>query len=391
MKTDPQTVEPSAPAPECSVDSLLSSFPMRGHVRIPRDLSRGIAVLCMVLSLTLVLGGILLSFGGASFRRKAPSSPAPMPTPSESLPAASDTTAVTPPIHSGATYPFADGPDGSALFPSIGGLDAVDPSLIGSSHVALADVSGGRLVAGVGADELIYPASLTKVMTLIVAVENLPHESSLTDTVTISQEVYDHMVSEGASGIGFDPGEKLTVEALLYALMLQSDGMAACELARYVAGSEEAFVALMNQKAASMSLTATHFENPTGLHHPEHKSTARELASIMAYAMKMKLCRTIMTTELYKAPFTMATGEQKTYLFYNGLLVTQFDRVTPNQPDALTVIAGKTGYTPESGRCLVTYAESSDGKAYVCVTANAANYTGCIADYITVYNTYAKP
>ncbi len=387
MKHEPHTEErsPAIDTPEAAtetVEELLSSFPMKGAVSIPRSLSRGLVILCATLLVTLLAGAILLAFGGASFWI--------MPT----LPPAGteEETSVKP--EDGppdATYPYADGKGGHFLLTLPADSTTVDASMLDSSHAVVADVTSGVVLASRLGDELMYPASMTKVMTLIVAVERLPYDKSLQDTVTISQEVHDRMVAEGSSGIGFQPGMKLTVEALLYALMLQSDGMAACELANYIAGSEAEFVRLMNQKAADMGLSATHFENCTGLNHPRHQSTAREMASIMAYAMNMKLCRKVMTTELFRTPVTMADGEVQTYGFYNALLVHQFEKNPVHQPKTMDVIAGKTGYTPESRYCLVTYAETADGRGYVCVTADAANYAACIADYIKLYDTCIKP
>ena len=287
--------------------------------------------------------------------------------------------------------PFADGVNGDVLLPWSEGIKIIPETSISSSYAALADLATGEIIASRKADSVIYPASMTKVMTLIVAVENLPSEASLQDVITVSPDVYSEMLRQESSGIGMEPGEKLTVESMLYALMLKSDGIAACELARYVAGSEEDFVELMNLKAAKMGLTNTHFENPTGLFHENHKTTCREIASIMAYAMNMKLCRKILLTQSYTAPCVGADGKTFNYNLYHNLIVTQFDRISPNQPNAVKVAAGKTGYTEESRFCLVTYAESPDGHGYVCVTAKSGGYAACIADYLTIYNTYAKP
>ena len=288
-------------------------------------------------------------------------------------------------------FPYADGASGNVLLSWADKVDIIPADSLYSSYAALADVTTGEIIASRKADELIYPASMTKVMTLIVVVENLPGEDCLKEEITISQSVYQAMVNEGSSGIGMEAGEKITVESLLYALMLKSDGIAACELARYVAGSEEDFVELMNQKAEKMGLTNTHFENPTGLHHPDHKSTSREIASIMAYAMNMKLCRKVLLTQSYTAPCVGADGKKFNYNLYHNLIVTQFEKIPVNQPNEVKVAAGKTGFTNESRFCLVTYAESADGHGYVCVTAKGDSYNACIADYITIYNTYAKP
>ena len=287
--------------------------------------------------------------------------------------------------------PFADGASGNVLLPWADNVKIIPADSIHASYAALADVSTGQIIASRKADEVIYPASMTKVMTLIVVVENLPDKSSLEDVITISNDVYEEMKRQGSSGIGLDPGEKMTVESLLYALMLKSDGIAACELARYVAGSEEDFVELMNQKAEKMGLTNTHFENPTGLFHKDHKTTSREIATIMAYAMNMKLCRKILLTQSFTAPCVGADGKTFNYSLYHNLIVTQFEKISPNQPNEVKVAAGKTGYTDESRFCLVTYAESADGHGYVCVTAKSGGYSECISDYLTIYNSYAKP
>ena len=288
-------------------------------------------------------------------------------------------------------FPYADGVSGSVLLPWADRASIIQDAEIDAAHAALADLSTGKIIASRKADEIIYPASMTKVMTLIVVVENLPDEDCLKDEITVSEDIYEQMKAAGSSGIGMVAGEKMTVESLLYALMLKSDGIAACELARYVAGSVEDFVELMNQKAEKMGLSNTHFENPTGLFHQNHRSTAREIASIMAYAMNMKLCRKILLTQSYVAPCVGADGQKFNYNLYHNLTVTQFERVPDNQPDTVKVAAGKTGFTDESRYCLVTYAESSDGHGYVCVTAEGASYNTCISDYITIYNTYAKP
>ena len=294
-------------------------------------------------------------------------------------------------VNDGGDRPYADGVPGEVLLAWSDHIQVIPEGNLYSAYAALADLTTGEIIASRKAEETIYPASMTKVMTLIVVVENLPSASSLQDTITVSEAVYEEMARQGASGIGLEPGETMTVESMLYALMLKSDGIAACELAKYVAGSEAHFVELMNQKAADMGLTNTHFENPTGLFHENHKTTCREIATIMAYAMNMKLCRKILLTQSYTAACVNSEGKTFNYNLYHNLIVTQFDKITPNQPNGVKVAAGKTGFTDESRFCLVTYAVSSDGHGYVCVTAKSGAYAECIADYLTIYNTYVQP
>ena len=288
---------------------------------------------------------------------------------------------------------FADGAKGPVLYGNADGIKNINLSGIAATHAALASVSEGKLIAANGADEKIYPASLTKIMTLIVAVEHLKDEAALQEVITISEDIVKAMADAESSGIGLAAGEKLTVEALLYALMLKSDGTAACQLARHIAGSEAAFVALMNQKAAEMGLKNTHFVNPTGLHHEDHYSTCRDLATIMGYAMNMSLCRKIMIEDEFDADCTQANGNQFQYQIYHNLLVTHFKKykdIKPATAGALTVIAGKTGYTPESKYCLATCAKAADGSYYVCVTVGADGYENCIKAYQAIYGQYVN-
>ena len=286
---------------------------------------------------------------------------------------------------------FADGAEGNVLYGTADGFKTIGQSDMTATYAAIADVSAGKLVAGLGEDTRVYPASLTKVMTLVVVVEHIKDEAALQNQITISQSVVEAMSKEGASGIGLATGEKLTVESLLYALMLQSDGVAACELAKYVAGTEAAFVALMNQKAADMGLTNTHFENPTGLHHDNHYSSCRDLATLMGYAMNMSLCRKVMTEDYQQAICDSPSAGEFPYHIYNNLLETYFKKyksLTPAKAGSLTIIAGKTGYTPESKYCLVTCAQGADGKYYVCVTTGASSYEQCIRSYQSLYSKY---
>ncbi len=298
--------------------------------------------------------------------------------------------AVTPPpsVSAGA---FADGAKGNVLYGTSDEFKVVEKDDFYGTNAAIAHVGSEELVAGVGEDTKIYPASMTKVMTLIVAVEYLRDEAALQQQIKVSQAVFDAMYKEGASGMGLDVGETLSVESLLYALMLQSDGIAATELARAIAGSETAFVALMNQKASEMGLTNTHFMNPTGLHHEDHYSSCRDMATIMGYAMNMELCRKILTEDSFDAACVSPNVGSFDYHIYNNLLVTYFNKyksLNPSKAGSLTVIAGKTGYTPEAGNCLVTCAQGSDGSYYICVTAGAESYENCIKSYQSLYAEY---
>lgn len=380
MNPTSQSSKTTAEKPE-SVRDILNSWVVKHPVyELSPRLHAGLIALTLLLILSLICSTVLFICARDEFFdfSARPSGSSPTDTNSGVADKEGD-------------YPFADGAVGIVLLPWAENAKVIPSESVHSSFAALADLSTGEIIASRKADDVIYPASMTKVMTLIVVVENLPSEASLQDVITVSAEVYDDMRAQGSSGVGMEAGEQLTVESMLYALMLKSDGIAACELARYVAGSEADFVTLMNRKAEQMGLTKTHFENPTGLFHKDHKTTSREIATIMTYAMNMRLCRKILMTQSYTAPCVGADGKTFHYNLYHNLIVTQFDKITPNQPNAVKVAAGKTGFTDESRYCLVTYAEAPDGHGYVCVTAKCAGYSECIADYLTIYNTYAKP
>lgn len=163
---------------------------------------------------------------------------------------------------------------------------------------------------------------------------------------------------------GFRPGETATVRDLLYGALLPS-GAECCEaLAREVSGSEEAFVASMNRKAAALGMASTHFCNPTGLHDPEHVSTARDMARLLRAAMQNEMFRTIFATVRYTVPPTdlHPDGFTMESTFWSELDGTELRRGK--------FLGGKTGYTSAAGLCLASAAEVK-GKTYLMVTAGA--------------------
>lgn len=271
--------------------------------------------------------------------------------------------------------------------------DSATISDITSEYAALFDTTTGQIIASkrsTGSTATMYPASMTKIMTLIVVVENLKSEESLNDVLEIKTPRGEHY------GYGFNIGEKLTVKDLIYASVLQSDGVACITLAEYIAGSESAFVKLMNQKVAELgllegdaeNLPSTHFTNCSGLHDDLHFSTAYDMAVIMAYAMKNTFCAEVLTTLKYVPSETFRPGEGCT--FWHMLLHNRLnDGAT--QPSTATIIGGKTGWTGEdSGYCIASYAEGKNGHKYVLITAKAEVQTGAVIDTVNIYQNYAK-
>lgn len=193
-------------------------------------------------------------------------------------------------------------------------------------------------------------ASTTKIMTALVALE----ESNLTDLVVIDEN---SVGIEGSSAY-LKEGEKLTVEELLYALLLQSANDAAVAIACHISGDVDAFASLMNSKANSLGLSNTHFTNPHGLDNEEHYTTAEDLARIAAEALKNENFRNITST--YQKTFS-TEERSRTYVNHNKLL-RMYDGC----------IGVKTGFTKKSGRCLVAAAER-DGLTFISVTLDATS------------------
>lgn len=259
-----------------------------------------------------------------------------------------------------------------------------------SEFAALIDITDNTIVASKKAAREIYPASMVKVMTLIVVIENLKTEDSMYDELTITSEVAERMYAQGSSGFGFQAGETLTVEALLHALILQSDGIAANTLAEYIAGSESAFVEMMNAKATELGMQNTTFQNCTGLDHDYLLTTCQDIGTMMIYAMKNPFCAKVLTATSYKLPANFRADN--TYTLYHATLASKFDTLNvKNQLTTVEVTAAKSGWIGKaSGHCLVTYAEGENGHKYVLVTAKANTGDEAIADLIYIYNNYAK-
>ena len=270
-------------------------------------------------------------------------------------------------------------------FPAIGdSKNTIPDELINSEYALLVDVTANEIVASRKGSQLIYPASMTKVMTLIVIAENLKSEAELDKVLTIEHE------RGSNSGYGFNVGEKLTVKDLIYAAILQSDGVACLTLADYIAGSEANFVKLMNAKAAELGIgDTTLFQNCTGLHHQYHYSTCRDVAIMMAYAMQNPLCTSVLTSLKYNPSGNFRPNDGCT--FWHTFLHNQLSdgNIQPKKAD---IIGGKTGLTEKetSGYCVVAYAKGDNGHYYVSVTAKAGGWSANVDDILNIFNEYVE-
>jgi D-alanyl-D-alanine carboxypeptidase (penicillin-binding protein 5/6) len=249
-----------------------------------------------------------------------------------------------------------------------------------SPHAILMRLNDRTIIMQKMSDEKIYPASLTKMMTAIVAIENLP---DLQETILLSPSIFQNLYYRGAALAGFQPNEEIRAIDLLYGALLPSGAESCMGLAELVAGSEEGFVQLMNQKAADLGMMDTHFNNVTGLHDYNHYTTVRDLAILLSYALQNDTFREIFTSARY---ITQSTNKHPYGL---NFLNTTFEKL--NTPSIIggAILGGKTGYTYEAGLCLASLAVK-DGIEYILVTAGAkGNHESeqyNIIDALAVYN-----
>ncbi len=234
---------------------------------------------------------------------------------------------------------------------------------VNSTAVYLVNTDSGIVIYQKNADTPMYPASLVKIMTCLLAIENC---SDLNATVTSSYTVFDRLWGLNASNAGLYPGEEVRIKDLLYGLMLPSGCDAAGIIAETVGGSEEGFVAMMNQKAKEIGCTSTNFTNSTGLHDPNQYTTARDMYLITAYAMQYDIFTEISTTYSYTMPSTNKNNER--------VINHTCSIMNPSSSYYSPYIYGiKTGTTDESGRNLVSYA-SKDAYNYMLITMGAPIY-----------------
>ena len=249
-----------------------------------------------------------------------------------------------------------------------------------SKNAILIDLSENTVIAEKNPDDKIYPASMTKLLTALVASE---HITNWDDTFTMTQAIIDPLFKAGASLAGFEANETVTLRELLYGALLPSGAEATEALAIYVAGSEKDFVALMNEKAQALGLTTAHFMNASGLHDKDHYCTVRDMAVILQAVLANPECRAALTSTTHTTPAT----EQHP----DGLAMTDkfLYRVASQDLKGCKILGAKTGYTAEAGNCCASYGVSPDGRECICVTAQAWTSWYAIYDHIAMYAAYA--
>lgn len=254
--------------------------------------------------------------------------------------------------------------------------------LINSQYAVVYDLDRGRIIADKNSSEVINPASMTKVMTLLVCAEHLP---DLDKRLTVTQDIVDYVHAHDASNCGLEAGEQISVRDLLYGVILPSGADAVMLLSREIAGSEAAFVGLMNQKAQELGLSSgAHFSNATGLYDPNHHMTVKDTAEILNAAMKNPTARTVLESFEYSIPATNkhAAGIRLSNLFLK--------RIKGQDTGRVSVTAAKTGYVRQSMFCAVSSGVSESGKHYLVVSGFASSTWQCIADQAALYRSYCR-
>jgi D-alanyl-D-alanine carboxypeptidase (penicillin-binding protein 5/6) len=212
-----------------------------------------------------------------------------------------------------------------------------------------------------------YPASITKLLTALVVVEN----TSMDEQVTFSHDAVYNVESGSGNKLQLEEGDVLSVKDCLYVMLLQSSNQAANALAEHVGGSREAFADMMNEKAASLGCRESHFVNPSGLNDPEQLTSAYDMAQIGAAVFGNPTLLEICSTTSATLPPTINNPNGRTYSMEHKLVVTGDSSDENYYPSA---VAGKTGYTSLAGQTLVTYAEQ-DGRRQVAVTLKSTQRT----------------
>ena len=210
--------------------------------------------------------------------------------------------------------------------------------------------------------ERLYPASTTKILTALIALE----ESNLDDVVTVSANAANQ--ASDSSVCGLKEGDQISMRDLLYGLMMRSGNDAAIAIAEHISGSSEEFAVLMNAKAQSLGATNSHFVTPNGLHDEDHYTTVYDMYLIMNAAVQNETFVEILQTASYTSNYTDAAGNSVTQ---DWATTNKYLMGTEAVPEGVTVIGGKTGTTGEAKYCLVQYNQNASGEPMISIVFKA--------------------
>lgn len=232
----------------------------------------------------------------------------------------------------------------------------------GNSIGALFSLDDEEVVFSTSLHERIYPASITKIMTAILAVKY----GNMEDVVTITWE--DLELEEGSQVCGFKIGDQVTMDNLFHGLLVHSGNDAAMAIARHIAGSANKFVAMMNEEAEAIGAFDTHFMNPSGLHDEYHYTTVYDIYLMLNEALNYSHFVDVMQLPVYEVNYLDAEGVEQ------SVTLDSTDRYlikTAVPPKGVTVLGGKTGTTDQAGSCLAIVSQNAYGKPYISIVLRA--------------------
>ena len=249
-----------------------------------------------------------------------------------------------------------------------------------SEYALLINISNGRILFEHQADVQTYPASVTKIMTVLIGLEH----GDMDEPVTINAD-FEELFRLGAMQSGFSPGEVRTLSEILHAIMLPSGAEATWSLTNHVAGSYEGFIDLMNAKARELGMFNTNFVTATGLHDDNHYTTANDIAILMEYAMAIPEFREIFTARTYELETPNSLGSTMRSTLFAVAPETVFE--------GGEILGGRTGFTNQAGRCLASLATDGNDD-FILITfgapGQAANQIGHILDALTIYEYFLE-
>lgn len=263
----------------------------------------------------------------------------------------------------------------SCATPVSAGKKATDKPKITAKSAIVMDAQTGQILYSKNSDKVKYPASLTKLMTVLLTIENC----SLDEKVTFSREAV-FGIERDSSHIGIEPGEVLTVRECLYAMMLESANEVCSAIAEHISGSVDEFAKLMTARAKEIGCKNTTFKNANGLHHDEHATTAYDMALILKEALNSKQFRTVASTRNYKIPKTNLNPARE--LWNHHKMIKYPNGTYSIKP--LEVTSGKTAFTTKAKTCLATSA--TDGTMeLICIVLDDAGVS-VYTDTRTLFN-----
>lgn len=242
-------------------------------------------------------------------------------------------------------------------------MEGTDVAIETESAAGLFDINHNKVIYAKNIHERLNPASLTKVMTALMAIKY----GNTEDTIICSENV--KITESGATLCGLKQGDKLTLNQALHALLINSANDAAIAIAEHIGGSVEGFAAMMNEEAVLLGATNSHFVNPHGLTENEHYVTAYDMYLIMNAAMQYELFNEIIHMSEYSTVYYDSNDQEKEMSFRSTNL---FFRDDYSAPDSITVIGGKTGTTNAAGNCLILLTKDTGGNPYISVILKAS-------------------